>query len=49
MHEKEQRDLMSAVSARSISHATGVDLVRMNNNYWSASSNSGWSKIAPQR
>jgi RNA-directed DNA polymerase len=28
MHEKEQRDLMSAVSARSVSHATGVDRVR---------------------
>jgi len=24
-------------------------LTRMNNNYWSASSDSGWSKIAPQR
>jgi len=28
MHEKEQRDLMSAVSARSVSHAKGVDRVR---------------------
>jgi RNA-directed DNA polymerase len=28
MHEKERRDLMSAVSARSISHAIGVDRVR---------------------
>jgi RNA-directed DNA polymerase len=28
MHEKEQRDLMSAVSARSVIHATGVDRVR---------------------
>jgi retron-type reverse transcriptase len=28
MHGKEQRDLMSAVSARSVSHATGVDRVR---------------------
>ena len=28
MHEKEQRDVMSAVSARSVSHARGVDRVR---------------------
>ena len=28
MHGKEQKDLMSAVSARSISHASGVDQVR---------------------
>ncbi len=28
MHEKEQRDLMSAVSARSVSRAQGVDRVR---------------------
>lgn len=28
MHGKEQRDLMSAVSARSVSHALGVDRVR---------------------
>jgi RNA-directed DNA polymerase len=28
MHGKEQKDLMSAVSARSVSHAKGVDRVR---------------------
>ena len=28
MHGKEQRDLMSAVSARSVSHTAGVDRVR---------------------
>ena len=28
MHEKEQRDLMSAVSARSVGRAKGVDRVR---------------------
>ena len=27
MHEKEQKDLMSAESARSVSHAIGVDRV----------------------